>query len=343
MKDDMNIDELLSGFIDGELTQRQLTEVNRLIAHDPDIAKRLDGLKKCKSLLGSLPSAEAPADMLEDIKLALERRTLLSQSVHSRERLTGARHLLFRQVLSAAAMLALVAILGAVIYIIVAGTGNARHQFASEDLVKPTAKAKPVKSTGAEKTAPRPVVAAVAGGFTGRLELKTNAPVAVNAVIVRAIAENNFLENNSQTPDGVYVLNFSRGDLSLLIADLDNIWSKFDSAVLFIETGQPGSEVAVNSVTAEQVIEIAGQDTLPVQLSMAKDFATLNNVSANLPGKEVLAAVDNKKPQLITIPKPVLTSGGSTVLTAGEKTVKKSPARTEEKNVHLTIVVVGGG
>jgi hypothetical protein len=50
----------------------------------------------------------------------------------------------------------------------------------------------------------------------------------------------------------------------------------------------------------------------------------------------VLAAVDNKKPYFITIPKPVLTSG--------EKTVKKSAVNANEvKDVHLTIVVVSGG
>jgi hypothetical protein len=337
MKDNLDIDELLNGFIDGELTQRQLSEVNRLVAHDTDIAKRLQELKKCKLLLGSVPCAEAPADMLEDIKLSLERRTLLGHSA-DREKLEGARHLLYRKMLSAAAMLTLVAALvGVVVYILV-GTGNAGKQFADEDLFKPAAKVKQAKPAGAEKTAPQ-AVADAAVGFTGRLELKTNAPVAVNAVIVRAIAENSFLEygnQDAQIADGVYVLNCSRRELSSLLADLENIWTKFDSTALFIETGRTENQVTVKPVTTQQIIEIASQNNLSGQLALAKDFAALNDISGHLPGKEVLAAVDNKKPDLITIPKPVLTSG--------EKTAKKSTANANEaKDVHLTIVVVSGG
>jgi hypothetical protein len=276
MKDNMDIDELLNGFIDGELTQKQLAEVNRLIAHDPDIAKRLQELKKCKLLLGSMPCAEAPADMLEDIKLALERRTLLGHSA-DRERLNGARHLLYRKMLSAAAMLMLAtALVGVVAYILI-GTGNAGKQIADEDLFKPTAKVEPA---AAEKAASQAI--AVAGGFTGRLELKTNTPVAV-----RAIAENNFLEygnQDAQIADGIYVLNCSRRELSSLFADLENIWTKLDSTALFIETGQAGNQVAVKSVTVQQIIEIADQNNLPGQLALAKDFSALNDISGHLPG-----------------------------------------------------------
>ena len=40
-----NIDELLNGFIDGQLSIRQKTEVKRLIVNEPEIAKRLEELK----------------------------------------------------------------------------------------------------------------------------------------------------------------------------------------------------------------------------------------------------------------------------------------------------------
>ena len=44
MKQNQNIDELLNGFIDEELTTRQHTEVKRLIKNDAQIAKRLKEL-----------------------------------------------------------------------------------------------------------------------------------------------------------------------------------------------------------------------------------------------------------------------------------------------------------
>jgi len=43
-----------------------------------------------------------------------------------------------------------------------------------------------------------------------------------------------------------------------LVADLGNIWSKLDSAELFVEADQPKSQVAVKSITPEQIIEITG-------------------------------------------------------------------------------------
>jgi hypothetical protein len=67
---------------------------------------------------------------------------------------------------------------------------------------------------------------------------------------------------------------------------------------------------------------------------VAKDFAVLNSMDELLPGREILAAIDDRIADLITIPKPVLTSS--------EKTGKKPAGRQEDgEKVHLTIVVVG--
>ena len=66
---------------------------------------------------------------------------------------------------------------------------------------------------------------------------------------------------------------------------------------------------------------------------MAKDFAVFNKMSELLPGKEVFAVVEDRRPALISIPKPVLTSS--------EKAVKKSAQVEERAKVHLAIVVVG--
>ena len=41
MKENLNIDELLNSFIDGELTERDATKVKRLVAHDRKVAQRL--------------------------------------------------------------------------------------------------------------------------------------------------------------------------------------------------------------------------------------------------------------------------------------------------------------
>ena len=79
MKPNPNLDELLSSFMDGELSPRQRTEVQRMAAHDPAVARRLRQLQNCRTLFCSLPPAEAPGDMLEQIRQSLERKTLLQE------------------------------------------------------------------------------------------------------------------------------------------------------------------------------------------------------------------------------------------------------------------------
>ena len=98
------IDELLSGYIDEELSQRQRTEVKRLIQHDDELSQRLNELKRQKQLLGSLPVASAPEGLLDDVKATLERQSILDNASASREESAGVRHLMFRRVLTAAAM-----------------------------------------------------------------------------------------------------------------------------------------------------------------------------------------------------------------------------------------------
>jgi anti-sigma factor RsiW len=336
-----NIDELLNGFIDGELTARQQTEVQRLIAHDSQIAERLRQLQKCKMLVGSLPFAEAPAEMSEQIRYSLERRTLLGQQVARVDEREGARHLLVRKVVAAAAMIGLIAVLGGVIYTIVVPKAVTDKPVAIEGWERPVRKVEAEKLTPAiETSAERAIAQAglVAIGFNGRLELKTSALSAVDAFINRAIEDNGLLGKVSPKTEGdksVYALSCSRQGLSLLLADLGNIWSRFDSATLFVETEHFGEQVVVDAVAAEQIVEIVNQDSLERRIEVAKDFAVLNKMGELLPGKEILTAIDYSRPDLISIPKPVLTSS--------EKTIKKPASQEEDKEeVRVTIVVVGG-
>jgi len=305
------IDELLNSFIDGQLTPRQQTEVHRLIAHDPQIGQRLRQLQKCKMLLASLPFAEAPAGMLENIKAALEREALplkLAAGRSPSEQRAGARHLLIRKVLAVAAMVGLAAVLAIVIYTIVAP--------------QPTPLEPRIVATRGLPTTPEMVgltPTAMVTEFNGRLELKTSSFIEVDASINRTIAENDFLDCISLTrqfDSSEYVLACSRKGLDLLLADLESIWSRLDSASLLVQTKEFGRPIAVNAVTPRQIAEIAGQDTLERSIEVAKDFAALNNIADLLPGKEVLTAINDRSSAFVTtpgIPKPVLTGWPKTI------------------------------
>jgi len=310
-----NIDELLNSFIDGELTASQQSEVERLIAHDAQIARRLQQLQKTKMLVSSLPRARAPGQITEQVKASLAGRQLLAQQPVFSKR-EGTRQLLVRRVLAAAAMIALVAILAGVIYTIVAPE---------------TVPERPAERAVAVR--PMPSLAAEAG-FSGRLELKTAALVAVDAFINRAIEENglsDFVNIERRPGKGLYSLSCSRQGLNLLLSDLQSIWQKFDSTTLFVDTEQFAEPVAVNAVTAEQAAEIVNQDSAKRSIEVAKDFAILNNMAKLMPGEQILTAIDDKGINLIDVPKPFLTGG--------PKKAKKTAHQPKE--VNLTLVIIG--
>ncbi len=347
----IDIDELLNSFIDGELDQRHRTEVQRLIKHDKQIAERLRKLQKCKRLVSSLPYAEAPEGTLGNIKAALEEKELLVQPrrwqrTDERE---GAKHLLVRRLTAAAAMIGLVAVLAAVIYSIVAPEAVTDKPVAIEQRQQPTSESQMQKPRPSvvvattEKPIGRTSLADME--FSGRLELKTSNPSEVVAFINKAIEHNiPSDERTAAVPAELrksHALSCSRQNLRSLLADLDNTWDKFDSATLFVETDRPEGQIVVDTVAAEQIIEIVNQDDFETRIKAAKYFATLNNMAELSPGKEVLTAIEDSSPHLITIPKPVLTSGVSHPQAESEETIKKPPTRAEDsQKVHLTIVVV---
>jgi hypothetical protein len=322
MKENPNIEELLNGFIDGELSERQRIEVQRLISHDAKVAKRLRELQECKMLVGSLPRAEAPSWMMGRIRASLERGTLRAEPRSVVEQRQGRRHLLARKVLTAAAMIGLAAVLGAVVYTIVAPGGGAGEPGL---IVK-------------QWPQPGKVVATEPAPFYGRVEFKTTNLVAVDAKINRAFEDNglvDFVSRSGEAGKSVYTLSCGREGLRLLLADLEDVWGRFDSATLFVETEQFGREVAVRAVTPEQIEEIVSGANFEERIKTAKDFAVSNSIAEIMPGKEVWAAIDAGSRESISIPKPVLTS-------PEKPAEKRIPETGGKEQVHLTIVLAGG-
>jgi len=322
MKDIPNLDELLNSFIDDELTPRQHTEVQRLVAHDTKIAQRLKELEQCKMFLSSLPVAEAPPQVLENVKASLARRAFIGEEPSTYNEQVGARHLLGRKIFTAAAMLGLVAVLAVVVYSIVAPSVPNAPIAADIPPVIDLADPAPVK--------------VVAAPFSGRLELKTKIMPAVVGIINRAIEENipsdEWIASDRNDVREPHALVCSAESFNTLLARLDDIWDKLDSATLFVDTEVFGQRVVVDAVTTEQIAVIVNQDDSKRRIEVANNFAVLNNVAENLPGKKILAAIDDINVDLITPPKPVITSD--------DKTIRNLPPKTgAAKNIHLTITV----
>ena len=238
-RENPKIEELLNSFIDGELADIEQNEVQRLISEDTHVAQRLKELQKSKMLVSSLPAAEAPARILHEIKASLKIRAHSAERGWSEEpsdRRAGARHLMARKVLSAAAMVGLIAILSGVIYTILAP--------------------EPDYSS---------VVPAVA--FDGRLELKTDALRTVNTFIDRAIEAKGLSDSINLTSQGnkrVYSITCNQEDLNSLLSELTGIWERCDSKMLFVNTNTQG-ERKFDDVSPERTITIVNDLITPVK------------------------------------------------------------------------------
>jgi anti-sigma factor RsiW len=332
------IEELLNSYLDGELSQREQVEVQRLVNKDERVARRLRELERCRLLVSSLPPAEPPAQVVAGIKKLLHGRLagVAGGIDHAQE---GARHLFVRQVLAASVIIGLAGLLMAVVYQIVGP-----EKMTTRTVAVQTAPAAPgpgqsqgiapqAVPSGTEKT----IAAGDAAGVgIYSLQLETTDFVAVDAFINKLLIESPWLrfDTTREKPGrSVYRVICSRKGLETLVSDLAPAWTKFDSTTLIVHTGV-GQYVTVESIQPEQISKIANQGTPDGQIKLARDFAVLNDVERSSHAVQMLALANRDYPELTTIPRPVLTSG--------EKRVAEKPKDASDLvRVDLTIIVTG--
>lgn len=332
MKANPNLDELLCSFMDGELSPRQRTEVQRMAARDPLVARRLRQLQNCRTLFAALPQAEAPADMIEQIKLSLERRLLLPEQPVAPRRSSGALHLVFRKFVAAAALIALLGVLGVVVYQIVAPVpGPPAPPFA-------TGTSRPPR-VGPGRTTPPPTAVADAG-FSGRLELRTASFAHVDAFVRRAI-ENNTLSDSTES-DVIdrrhsYHVVGTREGINRLVASLSSAWQRAQGVTLYVDRrGDSAAPVAVEAVTPDQTVSIIARNSTEASVEAAEAFAVMNDLARQAPGGEILAMIGEDTGSMLAlanIPKPRMTKPDDPT-----KTTLAPPQG--QPNASLTIVLL---
>ena len=72
-----NLDELLSAYLDGELTETERAEVDVLLERDVSVRRRLEALRGTVELISALPRRSAPPSLMDDVMSRLERDELL--------------------------------------------------------------------------------------------------------------------------------------------------------------------------------------------------------------------------------------------------------------------------
>jgi len=322
-----DMEYLISGYIDGELSQRQLTEVKRLIRHDEAFTEEYRRLERQKELLGALGVEHAPAEMLEEIKHHLAKKHSASHYGAIADESAGARHLLFRRTLTAAAMLLLIGILAVVIFNIIfpVSVSEESSSVAGKTLQGPgqirleTRSSETVEAAAALARRSLPIDAA--------LEIKTSDSIGVNTFIEKAIYNTGLLDQTiprRQSNSSSYRISCPGERLAVLFEELGGVWSKSRSSTLTVY-GQAGeSDIVINNILPAQVASVYEHDKSDNYIEFAKDISKLNSAERSLAGNEQLAPV-----------KPVLTSGRARV-TASAGSVTEGPG-----NVTLTIIVTG--
>jgi hypothetical protein len=302
MKPNPNLDELLSSFMDGELSPRQRTEVQRMAARDAQVARRLQQLQNCRSLFCALPVEKAPSDLLEQIRVSLERHSLLQEQPVVRKRSIGAWHLAFRRLVAAAAVLVLMGVLGVVVYQIVSPVSPGAGPLASDSHSLSTGER--------DRTTVTPLMVADAG-FTGRLELRTARLAYADTFVARAI-ENSGLSGQDQSDIAsnkrVYRVTGTREDVNRFVASLSGVWQNFEDAVLQVDRAESTqTPVVVEGVTPEQAAGIVAQNSTQASLEAAAGYAVMNRVAKAMPGGEIRSLMPDDPRALfaaLSIPQP---------------------------------------
>jgi len=337
MKDMEQIEELLNCYIDGELDERKSTEIKRLIDNDSQIHNLYDSLKRYKNLMDTVSQVPAPEGLCDNITAHLERGVLLADTqIYSLK--AGRRHLMTRHFMTAAAVIALAAVLSIVIFDIFVPKSS-RQQLLSSVLRK-----KPIKQVLYEKpfadTKPLQDIKVVPAKsydvpFVAVLTLKTNNPIEVDWFVAKALTTTNLLSQTAaierQSGTVRYVINCNNQSLADLIQELSFIWPQCTNTKIDIGTEQAGKYVTINNISAGQAMEICKAENFVQRLRMANDLAIINKFTAPAVIDRLYAAADIDS-DLLVAQKPALTSV--------EKTQTAGQSSNDVKNATLTIIVI---
>jgi len=281
MKNKEILDDIINAWLDGELDERHCNELKRLVENDPKAAKRLEELKRTRDIVASMPKESAPPALSENIKASLERSVLLSEYDNKRHRTLGAVHLFGRKMISAAAMLALLAVLGYVVMLVVSpAISRDKHVIPNTNwsLAEPKAVIEP---SPVEEPAP------ISAAMRMELELATADYLAATEHIYKnAILANHLLETSTidrQAGHTTYSISCTRADVNKILDSLEALWPMLAGSKLLIGPDSGAFEAIVGSITLEQIMQIVAQRTDGEQIKLAADFAALNAAEPNKP------------------------------------------------------------
>lgn len=306
--DKPEIEELLSHYIDGELSEREQTEVRRMAANDERFAERLIRMQKQKELLENLPVESAPDGITDVVRGALERKFLLNQTPAAADGVAGARNLFARHAMTAAIIFVL---FGGLLYLVMqvfrppADMPNVAIKLSPAIETIALRKRSPIKPMLSRYDSKVPE-------FSASLEVTSSDAITMNAFIKKVIF-NKGLDDDTfkNSNDGVtnYYITADIKKIRALVADMSDVWANSQGKTFTAHGIFPGTDVVVKNVTAAQVVAVFRQDEFLDRIEVARDFSDFNAVVGNSERAELYAANDEtgRMKELLPV-KPELTS-----------------------------------
>ncbi|MBN1126140.1 MAG: hypothetical protein JXA82_14120 [Sedimentisphaerales bacterium] len=321
-----NLDEMLSAYLDGQLSDRPSNELKRMIRHDPEIAARFKALQRQRDLLGALPVEKAPATMAQDILANLERRFILDEYPKITGTSAGARQLFTRRILAIAAMLLPLGVLAVVLWQILGPVSIPMPWAVNNKTTHPS----PVDpANGGNEIPPaNPIYMA----FSGSLELSTQAAADMQNQLPQAIFRNG-LRDTSAPPHMednamIYPIRGTAEQVAGLLEELRGIWVRCEQATLTVHGPDATRAAVVEDVTVAQVITILNQPSDQQRMWAAERYAR-----ANLLEKSMLLPGPQSRPNSPLEPVMPALVGPSRYLR------QQGRADADEPNVSLVITI----
>ena len=272
-----NIDELLSGCVDGELSKRNYTELKRLMEHDPELAEKFSQLKKQKRLLNALPVETAPEGLFDAVIASQERKFILNEYSAASGEVEGVKYLMFRRALTAAVILVLFGgLIGLIVHIVSPVSQVAPQDYAS-DIKAPEVDLVPVTPGLVEN----PVTAnADATYFRASLDLKTEQAIAMNDFIMKAIFNrdlNDFVDPREieGTSSTIRIVCGIDGIVALL-GDIQAEWDRCKEANLSVYDHALAKDIVIENISSKNLMKIFNEDKFYARMQIVRDFADFN-------------------------------------------------------------------
>lgn len=341
MKDMEQIEEMLNSYIDGELDERKSNEIKRLIDHDKEVFGLYDSLKRYKDLMNSVSQTPCPDGLCDSINKQLEREILLADT-SSYSHSAGRRHLIVRRLMTAAAVIALAAVLSFVILDIFIPKSS-RDKFFANTMRKKSFKEvlyeKPFPDESASQVAQQDIpIMPIKGNdvpLVAVLTLETKNPIEVDWLVAKAMTTTGIFNQTTaidRQPGSVkYVINCSDESAANLLAELSFVWPQCRSTKLDIGTEQTGKYITINNVSAQQALEICKAEAYPVRIRIAGDIAVINRAAAE--NIEKFYAINTIDYERLYAQKPALTSA--------ENLPDANLPAAGDRTAVITIIVVG--